>query len=144
MVEYNDELEEAIIVDIDGTLANIGDRSPYDTSGYMDDTLYDAVGSIVNMAYGHGYKVIIVTGRSSEHLRTTTEWLDKVGVNYDEIYTRPNEDRRKDYDIKREIYETGIKDRYNIKFVLEDRPRNVRMFRSLGLTVLDVGSGVEF
>ena len=63
-IEYNDKLEEAIIVDVDGTLAHLADRDPYDASRAHLDTVDDAVSNIVNMAYGHGYRVIVLTGRS--------------------------------------------------------------------------------
>lgn len=138
-VEYNDNLEEAIIVDVDGTLAHISDRNPYDASRALEDTLDDAVGNIVNMAFGHGYRVIILTGRDREHLPVTKEWLEKVGVNYDEIYSRKAGDRRADYEVKRELFDNHVRDKYNIKYVIDDRPQVCRMWRSLGLTTLQVG-----
>lgn len=138
-IEYNEDLEEAIIVDVDGTLAHITDRNPYDASRALDDTLDDAVGSIVPMVYRHGYKVIILTGRKAEHLPVTIEWLERNGIEYDEIYTRQDEDNRPDYIVKREIFEQEIASRYNIKFVIDDRPSVCRMWRSIGLKVLQVG-----
>ena len=56
-VKYNDALDEAILVDIDGTLAHIdGDnpRSPYDASRAMEDVLDDAVSVLASMCYQHG------------------------------------------------------------------------------------------
>lgn len=138
--EYNDELEECIIVDIDGTLAHINGRNPYDASLAMGDSLDDAVSSIVNMAYGHGYKVIILTGRNEEHLDLTKEWLAQEGVNYDQIYCRPMEENpRPDYVIKRELFDNHIKDKYNVKYVIDDRPSVCRTWRRMGLKVLQVG-----
>lgn len=138
-IEYNDNLEEAIVVDVDGTLAHICDRSPYDASRAMGDSLDDAVSNIVNMAYGHGYRVIILTGRHSGHLQVTTEWLEAKGVNYDQIFCRREGDDRADYIVKRELYEANIRDKYNVKYVIDDRPSVCRMWRSIGLKVLQVG-----
>ena len=138
-IEYNDNLEEAIVVDVDGTLAHICDRNPYDASLAMGDSLDDAVGNIVNMAYGHGYKVIVLTGRHSGHLQVTTEWLEEKGVNYDEIFCRDEGDDRPDYIVKRELFEANIRDKYNVKYVIDDRPSVCRMWRSIGLKVLQVG-----
>ena len=138
-IEYDDNLEEAIIVDVDGTLAHITDRNPYDASRALDDTLDDAIGAIVPMVYRHGYKVIVLTGRHSGHLDITKEWLAKHGIDYDEIYCRQEEDKRPDYIVKREIFEQEIAGRYNIKFVIDDRPSVARMWRSIGLKVLQVG-----
>ena len=137
-----DDREEAIIVDVDGTLAHITDgRSPYDASRAMNDKLDDAVGIITAMAYQNDYKVIIVTGRSADHKQVTVDWLSENGIEYDEIYTRESEDNRKDSIVKREIYENFIEPKYNIKFVLDDRNQVVDMWRRIGLKCLQVEPG---
>ena len=142
MQPVDDERPEAIIVDVDGTLAHIADgRSPYDASRAMNDELDDAVSSIVAMAYENGYQVIVVTGRSAEHKDVTVEWLAQNGVSYDEIYTRAEGDTREDSIVKEEIYKNHIKDRYWIKFVLDDRQRVVDMWRRNGLKTLQVAPG---
>lgn len=138
-IEYNDKLEETIIVDVDGTLAHITDRDPYDASRAMEDTLDDAVGNIVNMAYGHGYHVIVLTGRHSGHLDVTKAWLEENGVNYDEIYSRQEGDDRADTEVKKELFDNHIRDKYNVKYVIDDRPSVCRMWRGLGLKTLQVG-----
>ncbi len=144
--EYDDKLEEAIIVDVDGTLAHITNRDPYDASRAMEDTLDDAVSNIVNMAYGHGYRVIVLTGRSSEHYKVTQEWLEANGVNYDELYSRDAErdvndkgEALADTIVKRRLFDTHIKNRFNVKYVIDDRPSVCRMWRALGLKTLQVG-----
>lgn len=48
-------------------------------------------------------------------------------------------DYRPDYVVKEEIYNTYIKDRFNVKYVVDDRLQVCRMWYSLGLTVLRVG-----
>lgn len=138
-IEYNENLEEAIIVDVDGTLAHITDRNPYDASRALDDTLDDAVGVLVPMVYRHGYKVIVLTGRHSGHLGVTKEWLAQNGIEYDEIYCREEGDDRPDWEVKREIFDNSIRGRFNIKFVIDDRPSVCRMWRSIGLKTLQVG-----
>lgn len=137
--EYDENLEEAIIVDVDGTLAHITDRDPYDASRAMEDTISDAVSNIVAMAYGHGYKVVILTGRHSGHLQVTKDWLEHHGVEYDEIHCRQEGDDRPDFEIKKELYDQNVRGKYNIKYVIDDRPSVCRMWRSLGLVTLQVG-----
>lgn len=137
--EYNDSLEEAIIVDIDGTLAHMCDRSPYDASRAGGDRLDDAVSNIVAMAYEHGYQIIVLTGRHSGHLGVTEEWLESNGVEYDSIYCREEGDDRADYIVKKELYDEHIRGKFNVKYVIDDRPSVCRMWRSLGLKVLQVG-----
>lgn len=138
------EKEEAIIVDIDGTLSHINEdnpRNPYDASRAMEDTLDDAVSVITGMAYKHGYKVIILTGRHSGHLDVTKEWLKENGVEYDEIYSRQEGDIRKDYIVKEELYRTHVEPRFKVKFVLDDRQSVVDMWRRIGLKCLQVQLG---
>ena len=142
VIEYDDNKEECIIVDIDGTLAHIADgRNPYDASRAMNDSLDDAVSVITAMFYNHGYKVIILTGRSAEHRNVTVEWLEANGVDYDEIYTRAEGDMRKDSIIKEELFRTYVEPRFNVKFVLDDRNSVVQKWRSLGLKCLQVAEG---
>lgn len=145
--KYDDNLEECIIVDVDGTLAHLAPgpdgtiRDIYDASRAMEDRVDDAVSNIMAMAYGHGYKVIILTGRGKDegHLEATKAWLDKNGVNYDEIYSRQVGDERPDTEVKEELYNTYIKGRYNVKYVIDDRPSVCRMWRSLNLFTFQVG-----
>lgn len=54
---------------------------------------------------------------------------------------RPEGDERKDSIVKQEIYEKYIKDRYNVRFVLDDRNQVVDMWREVGLKVLQVAPG---
>ena len=147
-VAYDDSKDECIIVDIDGTLAHIADgRSPYDASRAMNDSLDDAVSLITAMMYNHDYKVIILTGRHEEHREITERWLEENGVEYDELYTRLETDvdekgkRLDDAIVKKRLYETHVKPRFNVKFILDDRNRVVDMWRSLGLKVLQVAEG---
>lgn len=136
---YDDTLEECIIVDLDGTLAHATDRNPYDDTDVANDKLDDAVSSVLEMAYGHGYKVIILTGRHAENLQSTLDWLKKLDVNYDEIHSRKEGDGRPDFEVKEELYQEHIAGKYNVKFVIDDRPAVCRTWRRLGLKVLQVG-----
>lgn len=149
-VEYDDSKEECIIVDVDGTLAHIDPDNPrdvYDASRALEDKLDDAVSIITAMFYNHGYTVIILTGRHEEHREVTEQWLEANGVQYDELYTRMESDvdekgnRLDDKIVKERLYETHVKPRFNVKFVLDDRNSVVDMWRSLGLKCLQVAEG---
>jgi hypothetical protein len=48
-------------------------------------------------------------------------------------------DHRPAYEVKREIYEQKIKNKYEVLFCLEDDPECVKIYRDLGLICLDVG-----
>lgn len=69
-------LPEAIIVDIDGTLAHMnGKRSPYDWADVGEDSCDPIVKGIVNKFYNGGTDVIIVSGRSDICQNETVKWL---------------------------------------------------------------------
>ena len=143
---YDESLDECIMVDIDGTLAHIDPENPrdiYDASRAINDLVDDAVSNITAMAYENGYKVIIVTGRKKSHLAVTKEWLSLHGINYDEIYCRKALDKRPDELVKMDIYEDHINGKYNVKYVIDDRPKVCRMWRALGLKTLQVGDPHE-
>jgi len=147
-VEYNENLEECIIVDIDGTLAHLSPdsngstRDIYDASRAGEDSVDDAVSNVMAMAYGHGYKVIILSGRGKDegHRETTEAWLDNNGIDYDELHTRQVGDERPDTEVKKELYDKHIKNKYNVKYVIDDRPSVCRMWRELGLFTFQVGN----
>jgi len=56
---------------------------------------------------------------------------------------RRSGDSRDDTIVKEQIYNTYLKD-MNVTLVIDDRPKVIRMWESLGLEVLDVGNQVEF
>ena len=141
-VPYDDTKDECIIVDVDGTLSHINNgRNPYDASSASSDELDDAVASIVAMSYQNGYTVIILTGREAKNREVTKNWLEENGVPFDELYTRADGDYRKDAIVKQELYEKHIKNRFNVKFILDDRNQVCDMWRSIGLKCLQVQPG---
>jgi predicted kinase len=128
-------LPDAIIVDIDGTLAHMADRSPYDPTLYHTDTLDTVVAELVQLYRKAGVHAIVVSGRTGtpEARTTTEEWLASSGVKYDQFYMRADGDDRKDDVVKDEIFETHIAGKYNILFTLDDRQRVVDMWRAKGI-----------
>lgn len=134
---------DCIIVDIDGTLAHMSGRSPYDYSRVDTDTCDETVRQIVQLWKNQSYDsyVVIVSGRKDDCKDVTVRWLQDNNVPFDEIHMRKAEDDRNDAIVKREIFDEWIKDRYNVRFVLDDRDRVVEMWRGLGLKVLQVAEG---
>ncbi|MFN5747171.1 MAG: AAA family ATPase [Pseudanabaena sp.] len=136
--DYNPELPEAIICDLDGTLALIGDRSPYDAANCEGDMVNEPVRSILSKS---GKVILFVSGREDKFKTQTLAWLEKHNISFDAIYMRKSGDLRKDSIIKKEIYDEFILDKYNVAFVLDDRDQVVRLWRDLGLTCLQVDYG---
>lgn len=138
--EYYPELPDGIIVDMDGTLALLNGRNPYDASRCESDLPNQPVLDTVHK-WQSSLNIIVASGRTDNYQPQTERWLQKYGVNYTNIYMRKTGDQRKDSIIKEEIYRQNIEGKYNIRFVLDDRQQVVDMWRSLGLTVFQVAEG---
>jgi|SRR6478609_5844165 len=140
----------ALIVDLDGTLANLNGRLPYGDAqaNCGNDLLREDVLDMVRDERGESEDddpfVLIVSGRFDTYADQTAAWLEKHGVEWDELFMRRADDQRADQLIKQEIYEDFIEPFFNVVRVYDDRPKVIRMWRELGLDVVDVGSGVEF
>jgi hypothetical protein len=129
--------KDAIIVDIDGTLGNMANRSPYDLSKVIDDRVRSHIRTLVNVYAQAGYEIIIVSGREDSCKQDTEKWLYTHDVTFDELHMRKATDNRKDYIIKNEIYKSFIEPNYNIHLVVDDRPQVIREWRRLGLNVIN-------
>lgn len=142
-------MEEIVIFDIDGTLADVSERihhvrkKPKNWNAFFQGMAQDkAIHSVVrlcNILYASGIKIILCSGRSEEHRPETIRWLAEKGVDYHELILRPDGDRRTDAAVKREVL-AGL-DRSKILFVVEDRSRVVQMWRSEGLVCLQCAPG---
>lgn len=94
-------------------------------------------------------EVFVITSRREFARAETFEWINKnvpesISDIIGEVYMRGQEDMRPDIEVKKEIYNSVFKDKFDIVAVFEDRPRIIRMYQELGLNVIDVGGGVEF
>jgi len=136
-----DELESAAIWDLDGTLALLNGRDPYDASEAEYDLPNYPVIDALHRYQEDGGKVIITSGRSDEYEKQTFAWLEKNNIKPDVIIMRKQGDTRKDYDVKKEMFMDHIYGKFNVEFVFDDRQRVVDGWRDLGLTVFQVADG---
>lgn len=138
---------KAIMVDIDGTLAKMNGRSPYDPTLYHTDTVDRVVADLVESYHKLGYKIIICSGRDDTHEDVTIKWLNDNGIKFDEIWMRPMDleidpnKKLKDWVVKGRLFNDYIRDRFDVHFVLDDRTQVVQEWRRLGLKVLQVEDG---
>lgn len=138
--EHNKKLRTAILCDIDGTLAHMKDRSPYDWGRVDTDEVDPTIKNLLDVLKDK-YFIILVSGRDEVCREKTEKWLRGNDITYGMLLMRPEGDIRKDSIVKREIFENYIRDYYNIQFVLDDRNQVVEMWRSLGLKCLQVQEG---
>ena len=133
---------EAFLVDIDGTVAVMNGRGPYEEHRVSEDSPNPPVIAVVRALHAAGYRVVFCTGRSEACRADTASWLAaNVGVPYEALLMRAERDGRKDSVVKAELFDRHVRDRYRIVAVLDDRDQVVRMWRTMGLTVLQVGEG---
>jgi predicted kinase len=146
-IAQNPNHPRAIICDLDGTLALIGNRSPYDASVCDEvDTLNQPVADAVRIFSKSGYLVLFVSGRNELYRDPTNRFLLKhlPDVYGSQLFMRKNDDMRRDTIIKREIWDTHIAGNYNVLLAIDDRPSVVRMWRyEIGIPVFAVND-VEF
>lgn len=148
-VDPND-LPKCVICDIDGTLADLNGRDPYDASTCCDDLPRAHVVTALNaLASACRGRIIFVSGRPDDNLEMTREWLKKHVYEFSSdsrLYMRKSGDSRKDTIVKREIFEEFIDPNYRVMAVIDDRPCVIRMWQSLGFSdrIFNVGDGREF
>jgi len=156
----NPDLPTAIMVDLDGTLALIGDRSPYDATDCDEKDLpnWPVIKTVLAM-YAQGVKIIFMSGRDVKYRPETVRFIEKYCREIDlklwgpdgraipyELHMRgeldlTKVDQRKDSIIKEELFDAHVRGKYNVLFVLDDRNQVCRKWRELGLTVFQVAEG---
>lgn len=136
----------AAIVDIDGTMALMeGVRGPFEWNKVHLDKPNTPVVDMVKGLHKAGYKILFTSGRDGVCRELTELWLcDYFGEHF-ELFMRAAGDTRKDTVVKEEIYNDFIRGNYDAKVVIDDRPSVCRMWRDLGLNVVQVGNPyIEF
>ena len=160
VLEQDESLPEAIIVDLDGTLAHIGDRSPYDaTRCDVVDRPHRAVVELVLGMHHNGAKIIFMSGREAKDMEPTRRFIEKncrefyshpcyddadgnpyTSIPY-ELFMRATGDQRKDNIVKRELFDAHVRNNYNVLFTVDDRNQVVQLWRSMGLTCFQCAEG---
>lgn len=139
----------AILIDIDGTLANIDKRRREFLKEKDWDSFYSKIHEdhlnvwchLIIEKFRGDHQIVLVTGRRQIYEKETLSWLKSNNVTYDKIFFRPGDDFRPDDIVKMEIFENHIRNSFDVLFVIDDRASVVEMWRNLGLICLqcDVG-----
>ncbi|WP_264524742.1 AAA family ATPase [Flavobacterium sp. N502536] len=126
----NPDLPKAIICDLDGTLALMNGRNPFDASKCDADEINTPVANVLRNYKKLGYQILLVSGREDQYEAPTLRFLENNEIEYDALIMRKTKDSRKDSIIKTEIYNEFIKDNYFVEFVLDDRNQVVDTWRN--------------
>jgi predicted kinase len=134
-------LPDCVLVDMDGTLANMGKRNPYDWEKIYKDDLNLMVYEQIQYHKSRGRKIIIFTARDGAAKKNTEDWLELYEVPYDELIIKGVDDNRKDSVVKREMFENHIKGKYNPICVYDDRLSVLKLWYELGVFSFNVNQG---
>lgn len=135
----DENLPTAVICDLDGTLALFGTANPYERD-FSKDEVNMRVYELLNRLK-EDRTIIILSGRKDTFREVTEKWLREHAIPHDALFMRKGDDNRKDFIIKRELYEAQIKGKYNVFCVFDDRDQVVELWRNLGLICFQVAEG---
>lgn len=147
-------MHDAIIFDVDGTLADV---SPYlhhirninDDPDFKKD--YDKfheesinalpnpeVVEMLNKAFFNQKHVIVVTSRREYWRGITSYWLAKHDIGHHALYMRKDGDFRPDYEVKKDIL-LKIKKHWRVIHAVDDNPEVLKLWYEYGIPTTKIG-----
>lgn len=133
-----------IVVDMDSTMCFNTTKRPWYGDGAAEGMLKDVpnpgVVAVVKELQ-RKFPIIVVTGRDTTQATVTKQWLAKQGIIPTEFYFRTEGDYRKGVEVKNELI-NQVLNKYDIVAIFEDCEPIVKMFRDMGLTVLQPNKGL--
>jgi hypothetical protein len=143
----------AVIVDLDGTLADHEERLkfiPSDPKGgdwtafyrnQIDDPVFEGVAEIVRRL--SNFFIVICTARPEKYRLDSEKWLAVNQIPYDAMMMRPDGDWRPNQEIKSDQLDTIISLGWDPFLAFEDHPGTIEMFRERGVETLAVSNHWE-
>jgi predicted kinase len=129
---------QCIIVDIDGTLAHMEGRSPFEWhkvgEDYPDIPLRELLDEL-------GWSVILLSGRSDECRKQTVSWLEDNDFCFDELHMRESGNNEPDTNLKWRMFREKVLPYWNPILVIDDRDCMVDMWRKNGVKCLQAERG---
>jgi len=140
-----------IIVDMDGTLADISQRlrraesnpppgKRMDWDIFLDpmvmahtDKPNQHVIHLVRVLSDSGHNILVTSARNERHRDVTALQLDEWGIKYEKLYLRKDDDFRQDGIVKAELLAQILEDGYVPRIAIDDRQQVVDKWRELGL-----------
>jgi len=149
-------MKNHIIVDIDGTIANIEHRLHYikkpvpDWEGFhrpeeilSDKPIQDTIDLLRELQYGDDplYEVVLCTGRYDVCREATVQWLGMNCVPWKRLLMRKAGDNRPDTVVKPELLARAGFCPAQVLCIFEDRTSVVKKWRELRYTCYQVANG---
>ncbi len=145
-------MKDTIVVDLDGTLANVAHRRHLVTGKKRNyeafhallskDEVNEPVATLVECMRMGRYHIIIVSARPQSTEFETRKWLSNHDIIYNELrLLRPNGDSTPDQELKMAWLKKYGAER--ILFVVDDRQKVVNAWRAAGVTCLQCDAWEE-
>lgn len=129
------------LFDIDGTLAEMSDRSPFEWNKVGNDDPRRQVILTAQALAQAGYEIVVMSGRDSVCREDTIAWLEFYNIPFVDLFMRAEGDMRKDNIVKQELFDKHIRDFYDVVAVFDDRDQVVQMWRAMGVDCFQVQPG---
>lgn len=128
-------LPNAVVFDIDGTVAHMHNRGPFDWDKVGDDSPKIGVVQLAQFYRKLGLCVIFLSGRDGVCYEKTRCWITRnIFCDGDyELFMRAEGDTRKDSIVKLELFKNNIADNYYVTSLFDDRPQVVNMWYDIGI-----------
>ena len=122
---------KAGVFDLDGTLLKTENG---------EEKAVQGVRSLLNLTrHAEGFEAVILTARTETVEEETRELMDKLDLQYDRFYMRPeSEISEPDHVFKKKKLQELRREGIDVEFAVEDKDSVVEMWRSEGVTCLEM------
>jgi hypothetical protein len=133
-----------VVIDMDSTMCFNTNKRPWYGEGAAEGMIKDVpnpgVVAVVKELQ-RKFPIVVVTGRDTTQATVTKQWLANQGIAPTDFYFRTAGDYRKGVEVKNELI-NQVLNKYDIVAIFEDCEPIVKMFREMGLTVLQPNKGL--
>lgn len=144
-------MARAVMVDLDGTVADCAWRAHLLAAGNADDHALscggdqpiDAVVELVRILKRARYQIVFVTERSDIAEQETYRWLEKHDLPCDMLMMRGMGDRTGTPEMKANAYKALGRMGYTVAMAIDDDPETARKLDEAGCRTLLVQSSVK-
>jgi len=139
------EKPKCLIVDIDGTIAKMGDRNPFDWKKVGLDFPNKEIISEIRKLVKENPELFVffITGREGAAHKETRKWIQEHLPFLEEdfrLLMRKDGDRRKNAVVKKELFYNNIEGKFIVDLAFEDDEDVIKLWKSFGIPVREVSS----